>query len=73
MAQYLNLTEEEVEGIIQTEKKMLDETGGFYGKMFPYITINNKHYFNKDEIDEWFKEVSSQRSQYDTIKGWMIR
>ena len=73
VAQYLNLTEEEVKGIIQTEMKILDETGSFYGKMFPYLTINNKQYFYKDEIDEWLREVSSQRSEYNTIEGWVLQ
>lgn len=72
-AEYLNMTEEEVRGIIQTEKKMLDETHVFSGKMFPYITINNKQYFYKDEIDEWLKEVSSHRRQYDTTKGLILQ
>lgn len=72
-AEYLNMTEEEVQGIIQTEKKVLDETGSFHGKMFPYLTINNKQYFHKNELDEWLKEVSSNRGQYDTIKGWVLQ
>lgn len=71
VAEYLNMTEEEVRDIIQTEKKKLDETHSFAGKMFPYFTINNKQYFYKDEIDEWLKEVSSQHRQYDTTEGWI--
>jgi hypothetical protein len=71
-AEYLNMTEEEVRAIIQTEKKKLDETHSFEGKMFPYFTINNKQYFYKDEIDEWLKEVSSQHREYDTTKGWVF-
>jgi hypothetical protein len=73
VAEYLNMTEEEVRAIIQTEKKKLDETHSFEGKMFPYFTINNKQYFYKDEIDEWLKEVSSHRTQYDTTKGWILQ
>jgi len=63
------MTVGEVQGIMQTEKKILEETGSFSGKMFPYFTINNKQYFYKDELDEWLKEVSSNRRVYDTIKG----
>lgn len=37
VAEYLNMKEEEVSGIIQTEEKMLDETHSFAGKMFPYL------------------------------------
>ena len=71
VAEYLNMNEEEVSAIIQTEKKKLDETHSFTGKMFPYFTINNKQYFYKDEIDEWLKEVSSNHREYDTTKGWI--
>lgn len=73
VAEYLNMNEEEVRAIIQTEKKKLDETHSFEGKMFPYFTINNKQYFYEDEIDEWLKEVSSHRTQYDTTKGWILQ
>lgn len=73
VAEYLNMTEEEVRAIIQTEKKKLDETHSFTGKMFPYFTINDKQYFYKDEIDEWLKEVTSQHRQYDTVKGWILQ
>jgi hypothetical protein len=73
VAEYLNMKDEEVSAIIQTEKKVLDETHSFHGKMFPYFTINNKQYFYKDEIDEWLKEVSSHRTQYDTTKGWILQ
>ncbi len=73
VAEYLNMKGEEVSAIIQTEKKKLDETHSFEGKMFPYFTINNKQYFYKDEIDEWLKEVSSHRTQYDTTKGWILK
>jgi hypothetical protein len=73
VAEYLNMKEEEVSGIILTEKKMLDETHSFVGKMFPYFAINNKQYFYKNEIDEWLKDVSINRTQYDTTKGWILR
>lgn len=72
-AKYLNMTEEEVCAIIKTEKKKLDETHSFNGKMFPYFTINDKQYFYKDEIDEWLKEVSSNHRQYNTTKGWIFQ
>ena len=73
VAGYLNMKEEEVSAIIQIERKKLDETHSFEGKMFPYFTINNKQYFYKDEIDEWLKEVSSHRTQYDTTEGWILQ
>ena len=73
VAEYLNMKEEDVSAIIQTEEKKLDETHRFEGKMFPYFAINNKQYFYKDEIDEWLKEVSSHRTQYDTTKGLILQ
>jgi hypothetical protein len=73
VAEYLNMKEEEVSGIIQTEEKKLNETHTFVGKMFPYFTVDNKQYFYKDEIDEWLKEVSSNHRQYDTTKGWILQ
>lgn len=71
-AEYMNMTEDEVSGIIQTEKKKLEETHSFDGKMFPYFTINNKQYFYQDALDEWLSEVSMLHRQYDTKEGWIF-
>ncbi|MCY6356333.1 hypothetical protein [Clostridium sp. ZS2-4] len=73
VAEYLNMKEEEISGIIQIEKVKLEKTGSFSGKMFPYFTINNKRYFYKNEIDEWLKEVSNSHSEYDTLDGWVLQ
>jgi len=72
VALYLNMSEEEVKSIILMEKNELEKTGSFYGKRFPYFTINNKQYFYKDEIDEWLKEVSSTHREYNTYEGWIL-
>lgn len=72
VAKYLTMSEEEVEGIIQTEQNIIDKTHSFDGLMFPYFTINNKKYFYKDLIDDWLKEVSSRRREYDTKSGWIL-
>lgn len=72
VAVYLNMSEEEVKDIIQLEKNQIEKTGSFHGKRFPYLTIDNKRYFYKDEIDEWLKEVTSNRREYDT-NGFIIR
>ncbi|EHQ90148.1 hypothetical protein [Desulfosporosinus youngiae] len=71
-AKYLNMTEDEILGIIQTEKSILEKTGSFHGRMFPYFTVNSKQYFYLNEIDEWLKEVSSGRREYNTTAGWML-
>lgn len=70
VANYLGMTEEEVQGIIKTEKNILESSGSYTGLMFPYFTVNDKMYFYKQQIDEWLKEVSTQRKEYDTINGF---
>lgn len=34
-SKYMNLSEEEIEGIIRAEKNKLERSGSFHGKMFP--------------------------------------
>lgn len=72
-AEYLKMTEEDVRGIIQTEKSVLDLSGMFTGKMFPYFTVNNKQYFYKNEIDEWLNEVSGDHREYNTKDKWILQ
>jgi membrane glycosyltransferase len=73
VAEYLNMTEEDVQGIIYTEKMKLEKTGSFSGVMFPYFIINDKYYFYRDEIDEWLKDVSKNHRQYNTTKGLILQ
>lgn len=68
VANYLKMTEEEVQGIINTEKNMLESRGSYTGIMFPYFIVNDKLYFHKERLDEWIKEVSIQHKEYDTKK-----
>lgn len=68
VANYLKMTEEEVQGIINTEKNMLESIGSYTGIMFPYFIVNDKLYFHKERLDEWIKEVSIQHKEYDTKK-----
>ncbi len=63
-AEYMNMSEEEVQSIIRTESDILSETHSFSGKMFPYFTISGKQYFYKDEIDAWLSEVSVDHRAY---------
>jgi len=72
VANYLGMTEEEVQGIMETEKKKLESSGSYTGMMFPHFIVNGKLYFYKEEIDEWLKEVSIQRKEYDTTKGFVF-
>ncbi len=71
VAEYLNMSEEDVKSIIEIEKSELENTGSFAGKMFPYFTVNNKLYFYKDEIDAWLQEAAVNHRYYDTQKGYI--
>lgn len=71
-AKYMNMTEDEVQGIIKTETEVLEKMGSFDGKMFPYFTIDDKQYFYKNEIDEWLKEASSNHKNYNITDGWIL-
>lgn len=73
VSKYLNMSEDEVKGIINTEKGKLEKSGSFSGKMFPYIIVNNKYYFYKDAIKEWSANGSNNRRQYDTVKGYILQ
>lgn len=71
VADYLNMTQDDVLGIIQTEKQLLDSTGSFTGTMFPYFTVNKVKYFDKSEIDSWLAEVASEHREYNTQGGFI--
>ena len=73
VADYIGISKEEVLGLIDTEKNILEETGTFTGRMFPYFTVNEKQYFYKDEVDEWLKDVSNEHREYDTNKKTLIQ
>lgn len=68
-ADYLKLTEEDIQSIIQTEKNYLDRNGYFNGKMFPYYVIDEKQYFYKAEIDQWVQEATNNHLSYNTKVG----
>lgn len=72
VSEYLRMTEEEVQGIIDTEEIWLDTTGSFSGIMFPYFIVNEKKYFYKEKIDEWLKEVSNEHREYNTNKKQLL-
>lgn len=72
VANYLGMTEEEVQGIIETEKNILESSGSYTGTMFPYFILNDKLYFYKEQIDEWLKDASIQHKEYDTKRGYVF-
>jgi hypothetical protein len=71
VSKYLKMSEEEVMGIINTEQGIFDKTGSFTGLRLPYFKVNNKYYFYKNSVDEWLKQVTEQRRQYNTKEGYM--
>ncbi len=71
VATYLNMPESEIRKIIQIEKNTLEKRGSFSGKMFPYFVIDDTKYFYKEEIEEWLKETSSNRREYNTSAGYV--
>lgn len=68
VANYLEMTVEEVQEIINIEKNMLNSNGSYMGIMFPYFIVDNKLYFYKEQVNEWLKDVSIQHKEYDTKK-----
>ncbi|MGL5617360.1 MAG: hypothetical protein ACRDD2_14245 [Sarcina sp.] len=73
VANYMNISEKDVEGIIYSERKILNQTSTFSGTMFPYFIINEKKYFYKDEIDNWLKEATIEHRNYDTTNNQLSK
>ncbi|SMG19714.1 helix-turn-helix domain-containing protein [Paenibacillus aquistagni] len=63
-AEYLNLTEEQVTYIIQSEQSTLTKMGSFSGEMFPYFKINNQIFISKTDLTNWIKDATTQRREY---------
>lgn len=63
-AEYLNLTEQQVKTIIESENHILSTTNSYHGKMFPYIKIGIEIFVSRDELNEWIKESTTQRKEY---------
>ncbi|NMM52926.1 DNA-binding protein [Paenibacillus aquistagni] len=63
-AEYLNLTEEQVTYIIQSEQNTLTKMGSFSGEMFPYFKINNQIFISTTDLTNWIKDATTQRREY---------
>ena len=55
LSDYLGMSEDEIKGIIKTEEKTLKSTG--QAQIFPHFIVNEKMYFNKQQVDQWLKET----------------
>jgi hypothetical protein len=62
---FLGLPAEEIEQIIKTEQAYMDKYHTFTGKMFPYVKLHNKFYFNREELTEWVREKADHRTDFD--------
>jgi formate-dependent phosphoribosylglycinamide formyltransferase (GAR transformylase) len=60
----LGLPTDEIKRIIATEKKVLETTGSFEGERFPYITIEERLYFEKTRLLIWAQESAAHHREY---------
>lgn len=65
-AEYLHMSEKQVQGIIITEKSILDSYGRYEGMRLPYFMVDNKQYFYKEQLDQWLKETSTLHKKFNT-------
>lgn len=72
-AGYLNMSEEQVMGIITTESTISTKRGGFSGEMLPYFKVDKKYYFHKDGLDRWLEGVMLDKREYNTKSYKMLR
>lgn len=73
VADYLQLSEEQVMKMINIETTKLEEDGSFSGMMIPYFTVDEKYYFSKSALDHWLKEVTTNHTDYNTSEGWISK
>lgn len=73
VAGYLNLSEEQVMGIITTESTMLTKRGSFSGAMLPYFKVDKKYYFHKYGLDRWLEDVMLNKREYNTNSHIMLQ
>lgn len=62
---FLGIPVEAIQEIINKEEEYMDEFHEFRGKMFPYVKVDRKIYFNKEELEEWVKEKAADRTDFD--------
>ncbi|CAH1207426.1 MULTISPECIES: helix-turn-helix domain-containing protein [Paenibacillus] len=63
-ADYLNLSENDVQNIIASEQKKLNDNGTFPGTMFPYFKIGEVIYVSKEGLAVWLADTIEQKRQY---------
>jgi uncharacterized membrane protein len=63
-AEYLNLSEKQVNLIINAEQSKLQNSGSFSGKMFPYFKIGSDLFISKSGLADWINDAASARREY---------
>lgn len=63
---YLRITEEQIIGIIETEKIHLANHSYSRYVWFPYFIVDNDYFFYKKSIDEWLLYVAESGHEFDT-------
>ncbi|OBZ13701.1 helix-turn-helix domain-containing protein [Bacillus sp. FJAT-26390] len=63
-AAYLDLSEKQVNLIINAEQSKLQNSGSFSGKMFPYFKVGSDIFISKSGLADWINEAASARREY---------
>lgn len=63
-AQFLRLSEDQVKNIMKAENAMLRNDGPFVGEKLPYLRIDNKFLFNKQQLTVWILAASQEHRVY---------
>lgn len=63
-AQFLRLSEDQVKNIMKAENAMLRNDGPFEGAKLPYLRIDNKFLFNKQQLTIWILAASQEHRVY---------
>nr|WP_223285612.1 helix-turn-helix domain-containing protein [Paenibacillus sp. PL91] len=63
-AEYLNLSEEQVILIINSEQSMLQSSGSFTGTMFPHFKIGSTIYISKSDLANWISDTTREKREY---------
>ena len=63
-ADYLNLSEKTIKGLISQEKLHLENFGSYSGMMLPYSKVYGEFIFSKKSLDMWIEETTTNRNEY---------
>jgi len=70
-ANFLSISEEQLNYIIQSEQNALRMGGSFQGEMVPYLKIKDELFFSAAGLVSWVTNATTQRRQY--IDGTVLK